>query len=44
MSPQIRYLAKKTWDEVLILGAFAKVSFDNATYFDEDEQQHFGRG
>ncbi|MBK6757375.1 MAG: hypothetical protein IPG70_07015 [Moraxellaceae bacterium] len=38
MSPQIRYLAKKTWDEVLILGAFAKVSFDNATYFDEDEQ------
>jgi hypothetical protein len=38
MTTHIRYLAKKTWDEVLILRAFAKVSFDNATYFDEDEQ------
>ena len=38
MSPQIRYLAKKIADETLILSAFAKVSFDNATYFSDEEQ------
>lgn len=37
MKTNIRYLAKKTWDECLILGAFAKVTYDNATYFNDEE-------
>ena len=38
MKPNIRYIAKEIIDETLILAALAKVSFDNATYFNDEEQ------
>lgn len=38
MKANIRYIAKEIIDETLILAAFAKVSFDNATYFNDEEQ------
>jgi hypothetical protein len=38
MNANIRYFAKSTWDELLILGTLAKVTYDNATYFDDEEQ------
>ncbi len=37
MNANIRYFAKSTWDELLILGTLAKVTYDNATYFDDEE-------
>ena len=37
MKSNIRYFAKSTWDELLILGTLAKVTYDNATYFDDEE-------
>jgi hypothetical protein len=30
MNANIRYFAKSTWDELLILGTLAKVTYDNA--------------
>ena len=38
MKSNIRYFAKTTWDELLILSAFAKVTYDNAAYFNDEEQ------
>ncbi|MBP8111668.1 MAG: hypothetical protein KAY00_04930 [Agitococcus sp.] len=37
MNANIRYFAKSTWDELLILGTLAKVTYDNATYFNDEE-------
>lgn len=37
MNANIRYFAKSTWDELLILGTLAKVTYGNATYFDDEE-------
>ncbi len=37
MNANIRYFAKSTWDELLILGTLAKVTYDNVTYFDDEE-------